>query len=297
MGNIIFHHVLVFFIIEEMTLSLKLALEGNTSITTSVVRILFIGPPEVGKSSLKHVLVHNKPKEIKTSTAMIESPDFVRVTSDQCIVPDTNSIPSSMESNWELVNERAMITAIQDKALTEKPPKENLQRNPHSLSTDTGVLGTTSQQPSNGCNLSTSARYPPNISCQNVMNGRYIQDPSFQDEGVSTSESTAQIEEFDDHGTLDMWNIALEEVRKTYDCDIPEFKLEETQLVHILDTGGQPCFHDVLSVFLDVPCTCALVFKSSAAEKFDQKANIAFRYETNQERLSTGTYNAICGGI
>ena len=269
---------------------MKLALEGNTSITMSVVRILFIGPPEVGKSTLKYVLVHNKPKEIKTSTAMMESPDFVRVTSDQCIV-DPNSVPSSMESNWELVNERAMITAIQDTVLTGNPPgpKEN-ERKPYSLSPDTDVLGTTSQQPTSGSNLSTSARYPPNVICQNVMNGQYMQDSSFQEEGVSTSESTAQIEEFDDHGTLDMWNIALEEVRKTYDCDKPEFKLEETQLVHILDTGGQPCFHDVLSVFLDVPCTYVLVFKASAAEKFDQKANITFRYETNPERLSTGTY-------
>ena len=271
-----------------MTLSLKLALEGNTSITMSVVRILFIGPPEVGKSSLKHVLVHNEPKAIKFSTAMLESPDFVRVTSDQCIV-DVTSVPSSMESNWELVNERAMITAIQDTVLTGKPPKENLQRKPSSLNTVTGVLGTTNQQPTNGSNLSTSARYSPNVAYQNAMNGQCIQDPSFQKEGISTSESTAQIEECDDHGTLDMWDIALKEVRKTYDCDKPEFKLEETQLVHILDTGGQPCFHDVLSVFLDVPCTYALVFKASAAEKFHQKASITYRYNTNPEGLSTGT--------
>ena len=268
MGNII-HHVLVFFIIEEMTLSLKLALEGNTSITMSVVRILFIGPPEVGKSSLKHVLVNNEPKAIEISTAVLESPDFVRVTSDQCVV-DATSVPSSMESNWKLVNERAMITAIQDTVLTGKPPKENLQRKP------------SSQQPTNGSNPST-------VSCQSVENRQYIQDPKFQGKGASTSESTTQIEECDDHDTLDMWDIALEEVRKTYDCDKAKFKLAETQLVHILDTGGQPCFHDVLSVFLDVPCTYALVFKASAAENFDQKANITYRYKTNPQRLSTGT--------
>ena len=38
---------------------------------------IFIGPPESGKSTLKHLLVHNTPKAVKTSTAVLDTPEFV----------------------------------------------------------------------------------------------------------------------------------------------------------------------------------------------------------------------------
>ena len=42
-----------------------------------VKRCIFVGTPSVGKSSLKHLLVHNAPKAVKKSTAVMEAPEVV----------------------------------------------------------------------------------------------------------------------------------------------------------------------------------------------------------------------------
>ena len=42
--------------------------------------------PRVGKSSLKHFLVHNTSKAVKTSTAVMDTPEVVTISSEQYTV-------------------------------------------------------------------------------------------------------------------------------------------------------------------------------------------------------------------
>ena len=46
----------------------------------NIIRCVLVGPPKVGKSCLKHLLVHNKSKEVTTSTPVLESPEIVTFT-------------------------------------------------------------------------------------------------------------------------------------------------------------------------------------------------------------------------
>ena len=62
---------------------------------------VFIGTSAVGKSSLKHILVHDRPKPVKTSTAVIDTPEVVNVSSEQYAVEGDASA-------WQLVDDDVM---------------------------------------------------------------------------------------------------------------------------------------------------------------------------------------------
>ena len=58
----------------------KKAIERHGSVSLNIIRCILVGPPKVGKSCLKHLLVHNKSKEVTTSTSVLESPEVVTFT-------------------------------------------------------------------------------------------------------------------------------------------------------------------------------------------------------------------------
>ena len=58
---------------------------------------IFVGLPELGKSSLKHLLVHNTLKAVKTSTPVMDTPEVVR--SEQYKVRVTTSAWQLLDSD------------------------------------------------------------------------------------------------------------------------------------------------------------------------------------------------------
>ena len=62
------------------------AVEKQGAVEVAINRCIFTGPPGTGKSCLKHLLVHNKPKEVKTSTPVMEKPDVVTISSEKYAV-------------------------------------------------------------------------------------------------------------------------------------------------------------------------------------------------------------------
>ena len=52
-------------------------MEEGGSVEVDINRCILIGPSGTGKSCFKHLLVHNKPKEVKVSTPVMEKPDVV----------------------------------------------------------------------------------------------------------------------------------------------------------------------------------------------------------------------------
>ena len=67
-------------------------------------RCIFVGTPSVGKSSLKHLLVHNTPKAIKKSTAVMETPQVVT----ECYAV------GECTSAWQLVTDDVMELSVHD---------------------------------------------------------------------------------------------------------------------------------------------------------------------------------------
>ena len=58
----------------------KKAVDGHGSVSLNIIRCVLVGPSKVGKSCLKHLLIHNEPKEVTTSTPVLESPEVVTFT-------------------------------------------------------------------------------------------------------------------------------------------------------------------------------------------------------------------------
>ena len=69
--------------------------------SVEVTQCIFSGSSAVGKSSLKHLLVHNTPKAVKTSTAVVDTPEVIHVSSEQYAVEEGASA-------WQLVGDDVM---------------------------------------------------------------------------------------------------------------------------------------------------------------------------------------------
>ena len=55
----------------------KAMCKNHSSVKIRLTRCLFIGPPGVGKSSLKHLLLHNQSTDVSGSTLVLEEPSIV----------------------------------------------------------------------------------------------------------------------------------------------------------------------------------------------------------------------------
>ena len=55
----------------------KAMCKEHSSVKIRLTRCLFIGPPGVGKSSLKHLLLHNQSTDVSSSTLVLEEPSIV----------------------------------------------------------------------------------------------------------------------------------------------------------------------------------------------------------------------------
>ena len=79
------------------------AIDKRGSVIVKVVRAIFSGSPEVGKSSLKYNLVYGKSKEVKISTGVAESPE---------VVIATNYLATGSVADWIPVDEEVMELSL-----------------------------------------------------------------------------------------------------------------------------------------------------------------------------------------
>ena len=70
-----------------------------------VAKIIFMGPSSSGKSSFKHLLAYNKPRESNTSTPIMEAPQIVSISSEQYALQESSS-------SWKVVSQQDMAASI-----------------------------------------------------------------------------------------------------------------------------------------------------------------------------------------
>ena len=252
-----------------------------------VTRCLFIGPPAVGKSSLKHLLIHNRSKAVETSTPVMEAPDVMRVASEQYAVEDGASY-------WQLLEGNAMKQSVQLSAL-----RRGYQVN-HSINRSE------SHQPS-------SEVTQPEVQTSFfgwlfrlflfLLTWPFMPRPSVESaypQPVNT-DSSLEVPNLSmvtpDHESLDIQSLSpsgpssiLEEVLSGFldsDSYVEDgVVLNHASFIHLLDSGGQPCFLDTLPLLLAVPCTYILVF--NASQDLDQPLPVSYRaakYSDSEEIL------------
>ena len=195
------------------------------SVSVEVTRTIFVGPSAAGKSTLKHLLVHNKPnKAITTSTAVMATPEVVTKRSDKDALFE-QYIVGENTSAWQLVDsdvmKKALRASIANRAYKEKERLPEMR----ARGTEDGQHEAIVEEQMDA-NVLPNQLKPEDRSDMALLNEQYSQLLEGMEEGK-------------------------------------HFELNDAFFIHLLDTGGQPSFQDVLPLLLDVPCTYIQVFNAS----------------------------------
>ena len=197
--------------------------------SVAVTRSIFVGSPEVGKSSLKHFLVHNTPKAVETSTGVMDTPEVVSISSEQYIVGETTSA-------WQLVDSGVMRKALHGCIANEEYNEED--------------------------------QYPAEMESEDADDGQH------KAVGEEQKDARPFLKKQDQTAIVSL-NEQFDQLLQEIGGEGKGFKLEDASFIHLLDTGGQPSFQDVLPLLLNVPCTYIHVF--DAAHKLDKPYPITYR--------------------
>ena len=213
------------------------------SVKVTINRCIFAGPPGKGKSCLKHLLVHDKPKEVKTSTGVMEKPEVVTISAEKYAVEGT--------SVWLPLTDDKMASSI----------KSSCQKRQYHIPED-------GPEDRHGKLAQPVVEINPPTAASKAISRSSRADPSDTESDSLHLQPSAN--------TSDVSAFHRAHLRLTADPSLGEgIVLNDAQFVHLLDTGGQPSFQAVLPLLVDVPCTYVLVF--NAAEGLNAPVSITHR--------------------
>ena len=256
------------------------ALEKHGSVSVDVTPCIFVGAPAVGKSSLKHLLVHNTPKAVKTSTAVVDTPEVVTVTSEQYTVAGGTSA-------WHLVSNDIMGKSLQacvnTKAYDEGQYPELLryeddqhqqmkeQRESQTQPTSRNLIQKFTRYCRSVLHVSGSRQVISRQCDSREGSQRVPRAISAEKQGCSNGSSE----------TVAMLDMEHANFMQAMRGGCGSIELKDASFIHLLDTGGQPSFQDALPLLLDVPCTYIQVF--NATRDLDQPIPITYRRDDHTE--------------
>ena len=234
-------------------------MEKHGKVSVEVIRSLLVGPSGVGKSSLRHLLVHGKSKEIATSTPVMETPD-VLVVGEHYAVDDENSI-------WKQVTEDCLCDSVE-----QCTRERRYEESPHYPTT----IGSSSSD----------------VQAENIVSH---QDSGSEGNPVSDSPSTTQSTAAKDRLQTRPKEVNhLEAAREVVlsSSSVPEEKipLQNTKFIHVIDSGGQPAFQDILPLLLAIPCVYLQIF--DASKSFHERIRSTYRPKPGSEQQLPSAYPA-----
>ena len=238
------------------------AIEGHGSVEVSISRAIFTGGSRVGKTSLKHYLLHNTAREAKTSTGVLEAPEVATIAGEQTIRTGFEEEGQGKEeeydfikglavgSSWKVLTDEKLGQLISKIKMEEREvfPGSTLETPPVSLpqasSADTtlaGDIAKTTEIARETTRLPTDTSItPPPPPSHDTTEALAVQDP------------------------LELLQKARDSFLQKHNLSTEaEFDEKECTFIYLLDTGGQPSFQNVLPLLLDFPCNFLHVFKAS----------------------------------
>ena len=237
------------------------AIERHGSVEVNISRAIFTGGSRVGKTSLKHYLLHNTAREDKTSTGVLEAPEVATIAGEQTIRTGSEEEGQGKEeeydfikcfavgSSWKVLTDEKLGQLISKIKMEEREvfPGGTLETPPAPLpqttSDDTtlaGDIAKTTEIASETTKLPTNTSITPPPPSHDTTEALAVQDPL---------ELLQQARD----SFLQKHNLSTE----------AEFDEKECTFIYLLDTGGQPSFQNVIPLLLDFPCNFLHVFKAS----------------------------------
>ena len=209
------------------------AITDSPTINLHVAKALTIGPPRVGKTTLRHLLLDLEPPEVIVSTPLMKTAETVTimssVESEMIRLGKTNH--GCRKTPWLLVNEASGIlsllrflqqqvdqAAICGKAAAAKEPVQ-------AVTTNTAPLL-----------QSQAERIDTDVH------------PVYKEEKVISQDPS------------DVTATAKRLYQSLQSPDITNVELSDCKLLQFLDCGGQLAYHDILPVFTTIPAVYLHVF-------------------------------------
>ena len=231
------------------------AVQRQGSITLDVIRTIFIGPSANGKSTLKHLLVHDESVDITRSTPVLETPAIVSLSSEQFAATEASS-------SWKVVSDECMAACIRIACRSQEYQYEESCDEPF----------TPEAVPQHDPLMPTLVR-----KFQSFFKGKKKKKEKSESRSVPVPHQLSAAEQ----GEMEKEVSALEQAHKSLLHDLgtglEDQLLQTARFVHLLDSGGQPTFQDALPLLLQVPCTYVLVF--DASQDLDKPLHITYRCE------------------
>ena len=200
-----------------------------------VIRCVLVGPPASGKSTVKHFLVHNEPKAV--------------ISSEQYAVQEGTSA-------WQPVSSDIMKNSLHDCIASEAYEKKNQY--------PVGVEAKEAEHVQREALIMKQAASDP-FALLNQQ-GQHECSAEKRDGCSPTKQAQSDLASLDQQYSQVLEEMGGEGVR---------IKLKNASFIHLLDTGGQPSFQDVLPLLLDVPCTYIQVF--DASRRLSERIPITYR--------------------
>ena len=229
------------------------------------IKLLLVGPPQVGKTSTKrHLLGENT--DTKPSSTGLERPVEVSLDTTYHLdrrgaVIGAKSTDDSATAIWKAYELKELAQIYLQKVKVQQQPTDDNQHQP----TDGNQHQPTdrSQQQARGQEAAGEDGSRPRQSQQ---------DTSHSAKEVSHEQSDAFVRKLLEDG----WNEIASNVVT---------HLEHSTTAYVIDTGGQPEFHSILPLLLRGPALYLLFF--NLAESLDKCYNI--KYTTQDRRTLSGT--------
>ena len=269
--TVLVSHMTTFLLLLEWQLAYEESLNKRGSVSVAVTPCILVGAPATGKSSLKHLLVHNTPKAVNTSTAVVDTPEVVTVSTEQYAVKGGTSAWQPVSND---VMGRSLQACVTAKAYDEGQYPE-LHRSKDKQSHQQ-IEAATPPLP----HPSTSRKKRRNLTQKFINLFRRV--PRTTAAHQAAPHQCGRMEIAGDSEVVALLDKEHSTFLHDFGAPGESINLKEAFFVHLLDTGGQPSFQDALPLLLDVPCTYIQVF--NAARDLDQPIPITYRREDGTEK-------------
>ena len=273
------------------------AIKDNPTITLHIAKAMTIGPPQVGKTSLRHHLLGLPPPEISPSTPVMKVADILSMGQSDCTSPDEVSLVASsgaVQSDHSPDADNELSSGDSDNDLSQIVFKRS-RCEPHMYIADgkkwvlvnsaNGMLSLLNflQQ-----KVDIAPTQPPQSSM--VLEGRCFKEPNQPLSVISlpvenSSKSVANVirpihgevqesdvandtlpdSHFEAHrlhekNPVSVANVIRQLYNELQKPDITDITLPDAHLLQFLDCGGQLAYHDILPLFVNIPAIYLHVF-------------------------------------
>ena len=217
-------------------------------IASSIAKVLLFGIAGSGKTSATAILMGKDPPSIRTSTPLMTRPVQVLTILIREITKWEKKTPEEvLRIVAEIICSRELPSEIQELAQTDSKSRETsskLQKTHLSKPPRPKKVQPQEGQPLLPTQPLQETYYQPKSPQSKQVHPKEVQAPKPKSEFDLALESVMKEDDF---------------VSIVQDCNKPSKRILEQRWLYIIDSGGQPEFHDMLSIFVQKATVCIFV--------------------------------------